>query len=119
MFWLLIPWLSAILPVFAISPTGGYSAYRPEYLVLTGSCLCGAAQCLGACALSLMRGKFQPMALTTGVWFASSAIANGLSRWIYASPDYQAQWLRLNWWESAVHLGCLAAWGWLVWRGAE
>jgi hypothetical protein len=50
------------------------------------------------------------------VWFASSAAINGLSRWIYSAPDYQAQWLRLNWWESVVHLGCIICWGILVWN---
>ncbi len=114
--WVLTPWTSAIGIMFSLAPPGGYNTYAVEYFLLTGSCVAGAVLCLGACALSLVRGKFQPMALVTGVWFASSAAINGLSRWIYSAPDWQAQWLRLNWWESAVHLGCLAAWGWLVWR---
>ena len=114
--WLLFPWALAAILIFMFTPVGLYRSYRVEYILLTGACLVGAIQCLGAAGYAALCGLWRPWAMVAGIWFASSAAINGLSRWIYSQADFREQWLRLNAAEMVIHIGCLATWGWLIYR---
>jgi len=122
--WLLTPWVLASVVAFLLTDTGGVVTFKREYLLLTGSCFVGFAQCLGAAGLAAWRrvwGEAQWHALIAGVWFSSSVAVNAASRWIWAQDREAAihSWRVLNGTEHAVHVLCMGAWGWLIvanWR---